>query len=425
MKRTRIILVLVLALFQVLALQSQNINIPDQCFLDALIRYGADTNGDDLISYAEAEALEKLNTYGGCITDMRGIEAFTNLKHLSCGDNSIKELDLSMLSKLEYLNCVFNDLSVLDLTHNPLLDTLLCGLNKLSSLDLSQCPGLTYVYAADNQLEELDLTQNTKLTRVLCWNNLISELDVSYCTELEELTCSGNLIKNLDLSNNPLLSSLSCGDNQISGLDLSNNSSLEYLTCNNNLLRKLDLSDNPKLQVLRSSNNRLTHLDVSQNPLLGCLDCSSNPMTSLNISINLALDTAGCYWWYADLIIHSMPTLTQVCVWGLPFPPETLRIDATGSPNIYYTTECTAGTALQSLNTPVIFPNPTAHLLNIELLQADRYDLWLTSTSGKRIKYIRFSGSNYQWDISDLSAGIYFLSIRSSSYFAHDKIIKY
>ncbi|TFH22775.1 MAG: hypothetical protein E4H10_13170, partial [Bacteroidia bacterium] len=131
----RIAFILVIALFQVLPLLSQNINIPDQCFIDALIRAGVDTNGDELISYEEAEAIEKLITYGGCITDMRGIEAFTNLKHLDCAENQIEELDLSSLPKLEFLNCTVNKLSSLDLTHNPLLDTLLCGINELSSLD--------------------------------------------------------------------------------------------------------------------------------------------------------------------------------------------------------------------------------------------------------------------------------------------------
>lgn len=418
-------LILAIGMIQVLPLLSQNINIPDQCFINALIWAGADTNGDELISYAEAEALEKLKTYGGCITDMRGIEAFTNLKHLDCSENQIRELDLSTLSKLEYLNCAVNDLSALDLTNNPLLDTLLCGYNELSSLDLSLCPALTYVYAAQNQLEELDLTQNTKLKRFWCDNNLLTELDVSHCQELEVLQCTWNLISNLDLSNNSYLASFGCGGNQISILDLSGSISLKYMNCSNNQLRKLDLSNNPKLQGLHCLNNRLTHLDVSMNPLLGCLDCSSNPMTSLNISNNLALDTAGCYYGYADLVIHSMPTLTQVCVWTMPFPPEGLKIDATGSPNIYYTTECTAGTALQSINSPKIFPNPTDHLLNIELQQLDRYDLWLSSADGKLIKSISFTGSSFQWDLSDLPAGIYFLIIRSSGYSAHDKIIKF
>ena len=104
-------LILAIGMIQVLPLLSQNINIPDQCFIDALIRAGADTNGDELISYTEAETLEELITYGGCITDLTGIEAFTNLKHLDCAENQIRELDLSTLSKLEFLNCTVNKLA--------------------------------------------------------------------------------------------------------------------------------------------------------------------------------------------------------------------------------------------------------------------------------------------------------------------------
>jgi hypothetical protein len=35
-----------------------------------------------------------------------------------------------------------------------------------------------------------------------------------------------------------------------------------------------------------------------------------------------------------------MPALQQVCVWTMPFPPEGIEIDTTGSTNIYFSTEC-------------------------------------------------------------------------------------
>ncbi len=34
-----------------------------------------------------------------------------------------------------------------------------------------------------------------------------------------------------------------------------------------------------------------------------------------------------------------MPTLYQVCVWELPFPPEGVDVDMTDSPNVYFTTD--------------------------------------------------------------------------------------
>jgi hypothetical protein len=36
-----------------------------------------------------------------------------------------------------------------------------------------------------------------------------------------------------------------------------------------------------------------------------------------------------------------MPSLHEVCVWEMPFPPlEGLKLEKTGSPNVYFTTEC-------------------------------------------------------------------------------------
>jgi len=41
-----------------------------------------------------------------------------------------------------------------------------------------------------------------------------------------------------------------------------------------------------------------------------------------------------------NLFFQNMPTLTEVCVWELPFPPENILIGVTGSPNYYFTDEC-------------------------------------------------------------------------------------
>ena len=65
---------------------AHNVEIPDTAFLYALIDVGVDTDGDSLISHAEAEAITYLNIgdffkwYG--IRNLDGIEVFVNLKHL-------------------------------------------------------------------------------------------------------------------------------------------------------------------------------------------------------------------------------------------------------------------------------------------------------------------------------------------------------
>jgi hypothetical protein len=35
-----------------------------------------------------------------------------------------------------------------------------------------------------------------------------------------------------------------------------------------------------------------------------------------------------------------MPTLEEVCVWTMPSPPEGFLLCADGSPNVYFTMDC-------------------------------------------------------------------------------------
>jgi hypothetical protein len=85
----------------------------------------------------------------------------------------------------------------------------------------------------------------------------------------------------------------------------------------------------------------LQQLDVSKNPNLRWLDCSGNPITELDISININLGKSGPDKnWDPAIGLYGMPSLGQVCVWTMPFPPEGVTIDTTNSPNVYFTTEC-------------------------------------------------------------------------------------
>jgi hypothetical protein len=40
------------------------------------------------------------------------------------------------------------------------------------------------------------------------------------------------------------------------------------------------------------------------------------------------------------LYLNDMPSLFEVCVWEMPFPPDDLELETTGSINVYYTTDC-------------------------------------------------------------------------------------
>ena len=127
--------------------------IIDTAFLYALINEGVDTNGDSLISYSEAEAVDTLNCgkwqvvgdgMGGAhkvsiyeIESLEGIEAFKNLVWLECKWNFLTNLDVSKNLALKVLECSQNELESLDVSGCTKLSSLRCRSNKLISIDIS------------------------------------------------------------------------------------------------------------------------------------------------------------------------------------------------------------------------------------------------------------------------------------------------
>jgi hypothetical protein len=291
------------------------VNIPDTAFLHALIDEEVDTNGDSLISYAEAEVIISIDVSDRGIIDMTGIEAFVNLDTLECSRNSVTSLDLS---------------------NNTMLKDLSCNLCQLKSLNVSK---------------------NTLLEWLSCWNN--------------ELT-------SLDISNNPVLIGLYIQRNQINTLDLSNNTNLNYLRCRGNQFTNLDVSNNNSLKVLS---------------------------------------------------IDEMPTLFEVCVWELPFPPEGVEIDTTDSPNVCFETDCsgTCGTTGIKANSPTelsIYPNPTNNILTIETSKVGQYTIELNSINGQLLYNDIIEGPTHQIDLSSFQKGLYLITVRSMDFVRTEKIIK-
>ena len=281
------------------------VDIPSPTLLNALIDVGVDIDGDGAISKSEADSVLILDFTHKGISDMTGIEVFINLEELYCHGNQLTNLDVSYNSALLNLDC------------------------------------------SDNQLTHLDVSYNTGLLDLKCSWNPLTSLDISENPKMEILRCRMNLLTTLDVSNNKSLYYINCGWNQLTNLDVSNNSDLRFLFCQRNFLTTLDFSNNYTILELECGENQLTNLDLSQQSRLYELDCGcndflgpycerSNPLISLDISKNVDL---------RFLRLMYLPTLSQVCVWELPFPPVGINVffpdvDTTGSPNVYFTTEC-------------------------------------------------------------------------------------
>lgn len=204
-------------------ISAQIVNIPDANFKARLLQadetntlakdlsdnyFKIDANNNGEIEESEALAVSLLSMESFSISDLTGIDAFTNLIELKCYQNDLTELNISQNVNLQKLFCLGNQLSSLNVTQNVNLITISC---------------------ADNLLTEIDVTQNVNLQKLYCYFNQIEMLDTSNNINLQELWCMGNQLTNLDVSQNVDLVSLQCQSNQLTTLFIKNGSSEESL----------------------------------------------------------------------------------------------------------------------------------------------------------------------------------------------------
>jgi trimeric autotransporter adhesin len=94
------------------------------------------------------------------ITDLTGIEAFTNFSQLYCNNNQIT--------------------GVIDLSNSPNVIVVWCGANLISGLNLSANTALIDLRCSSNpNLTSLDLSNNTALQVFMATNTMITSMDLS------------------------------------------------------------------------------------------------------------------------------------------------------------------------------------------------------------------------------------------------------
>lgn len=253
-------------------------NFPDENFRD-YVAGEWDKNQDKYFSPSEIANAKWISCDNKEISNLKGIEFFTNIWLLECYYNNLTTIDLSNNKKLSYINCHHNQLKELDVSGLPLLKTFYCGHNALPSIDVSKNEKLEDFDCQDNHLDTLDVSQNKELVKLSCGDNNLTELDVSENKKLKQLWCYENKLSNLDLGNQTELEVLSCGDNPLSVLDVGANTNLEKLFVSNTNLTELNVSANTKLKNLDVSNTNLTSLDATNNTALATFngkDCSYN-----------------------------------------------------------------------------------------------------------------------------------------------------
>lgn len=292
-----------------------------------------DTNSDGQIQESEALAVYELRVNSSYISNLTGIQSFTNLRYLDCGDNQLSSLNVTSLTNLNQLFCRINHLSSLYVSNMPNLKVLNCYQNLLTSLNITNDLILEELYINDNQIQSIDLTPFVNLKSLgLSKNPYTSPVNLNPLVNLEYLSIDDitnsamfplndsnmplfvnliqlstsnsvgisnlhyNLIPNLQRLNcqNTGLNNLNfiptglkvfnCPVNNLTSMNLTQFINLEFLTIGQNPIASITFGNHPNLNTISASQIPLTDFDVSNLPALNSLSVSFNPtLNTLNV----------------------------------------------------------------------------------------------------------------------------------------------
>jgi hypothetical protein len=226
----------------------QKTYVPDDIFENYL-----ETNGmgdgialNDSVFTSAIDTVTFLDMWNLGISDLTGIEDFTNLLTLECPFNNLSSIDISNNLSLTNLSIANNQLTQLDVSNNILLEYFNCAMNQLTTIDLTYNLLLSNLHCHINQLTSLDLSNNSLLDTLSCFTNQLTNLDVTNNFNLIDLTCGDNNLISLDLSNNTNLLGVNAYNNNFASIDVrnGNNQNMTTFSCTYNLnLTCIDVDD--------------------------------------------------------------------------------------------------------------------------------------------------------------------------------------
>jgi hypothetical protein len=247
------------------------IHIADSHFETNLIEQGIDSDGivNQQMLKSDAEKVTKLNlnlsANFGQISNLIGIEGFTNITSLSADGQKIKNIDLSYNTKLDTIYLNGNLLTTIDISNNLDLVLLEVQANELRTINgFSSSEKLKYVNLSFNNFEEISI-DNESIEVLYISHNLLKTIDTNEAVQLKNILIIQNLLTTVDFSANTLLETLVISGNKLQNLNLDYNTSLTHLFSSSNLLTNLDVSNNHALIDMR----------VDRNPDLSCIKIES------------------------------------------------------------------------------------------------------------------------------------------------------
>ncbi len=398
------------------------VNIPDANFKAYLIGNSSiNTNSDAEIQVSEAEAFDgSINCQNLNISDLTGIEAFTALTSLLCGNNPLGTLDVSQNIALETFQPHNNNLTSLDISQNTALYNLVCVNNNLTSLDLSQNTNLWLLSCADNDLEALDLNQQINMGVLSCANNNLSALDLSQNLTLNNITCSGNNLSTLNMKN------IDVG--ALNYFDATSNSNLTCIDVDDVAVATSTLTN---VDPQTSFSENCSVITVSSISVQG--EAGASSITTLGGTLQmeatvLPLDaTDNTYTWSLTNGTGSASIDANGLVTAIADGIVTVIATAndgsgvTGSVDITISNQTTSTFESNIFYEISIYPNPasTRVLISSDLKLES---IVITDVMGRMVKAVDTPDNII--DVSDLSKGIYFLQVQVEDTILSKKIIK-
>ncbi len=181
---------------------SQTTYVPDDIFEAYLETHDANGNivavgsstsmgngisNDNYVTTANINTVTTLNVSGLGISDLTGIEDFTDMDDLNFSNNAISTVNLSQLTSLRLLKCNNNNLTSLNVFDNISLSEINCSNNQLTTLHLNNNFSLVKVDCSANQINDFNI------------NFIVNYLYGGYNPKIEILNCSNNNLSQLDL----------------------------------------------------------------------------------------------------------------------------------------------------------------------------------------------------------------------------------
>lgn len=356
---------LTLLLLTISFLSNAQISIPDANFENALVTFGMDTDGvvNGQISTADALAITNLSLDYQGVTDLTGINSFTNLTYFSCSYSNVPNYTFT-IQGLETLSIIDTNTTNIDLSNLPNLKTLYIDNNaNMASLDVSTNNLLEVLNARNCNLSNVMYNANYPYTQIRLSNN--------------------NFSGNIDFTNFTNAEIIDFGHNIITSIDVTGLTNLTFLAVDNCHLTDLDVTTCTNLTNLTALFNDLTCLDLSQNTMLTSIEVNSNDPNLIIVVANVPDANAGngIYQnWYKDA-------------------------------GATYSTTCgtNAVTDFNFAENFTIYPNPVKDVLYINTEITSNFTLF--DITGKSILKGTIQNGINTIPVSKLYSGIYFLKI--------------